>query len=159
MSDNRFRVNAEHVAAMLIVLGFEFRATGWISNRKTEVIGVLEANKLPRVFRNSLCFSVITETGSRPVTWQMPQRVAELVVEIITKVMKSDTFYGSVECSPIGQMEVTAQRITRVCHHMVDSHSYADDNVCVNCGTSTMVENWKGSGPANMHCFACKKLN
>ena len=28
---------------------------------------------------------------------------------------------------------------------------------CKHCGTSTMVENWQGSGIDQMHCFTCKR--
>jgi hypothetical protein len=30
---------------------------------------------------------------------------------------------------------------------------------CEFCGLSTLVENWKGSGEKNMHCFDCKQLH
>ena len=31
--------------------------------------------------------------------------------------------------------------------------------VCTFCGYSTLVEDWRGSGAKNMHCFACKRLH
>ena len=31
--------------------------------------------------------------------------------------------------------------------------------VCTFCGCATLVEDWKGSGAINMHCFACKQLH
>jgi len=30
---------------------------------------------------------------------------------------------------------------------------------CTFCGCSTLVEDWKGSGAENMHCFDCKRLH
>lgn len=36
---------------------------------------------------------------------------------------------------------------------------HVDTKVCKQCGTTTMVEDWKGSGPNNMHCFTCKRSN
>ena len=30
---------------------------------------------------------------------------------------------------------------------------------CTFCGYSTLVEDWKGSGANNMHCFDCKRLH
>lgn len=34
----------------------------------------------------------------------------------------------------------------------------SNPDVCSDCGTVTMVEDWAGSGPNNMHCLTCKKL-